>query len=93
MFFVAALFFFKFWKVSRNRFFAFFAGAFGLFSLERIVLLVLYIATSPEASYQKVESVGWVYLFRLVGFILILIAIVDRNQTKLSHRKNQPSRG
>lgn len=83
MFLVAGLFFLKFWRASKNRFFALFAGALGLFALERILNLFVVLLLSPEI-YQQFSARGWVYLLRLAGFVLIFIAIVDRNRRQRS---------
>jgi hypothetical protein len=66
---IAAMFFLKFWSEARDRLFALFAAAFGLLALQRIVL-----------PYVPVESVWLLYLVRLLAFVLIIIAIVDKNR-------------
>lgn len=68
---VAALYFGRFWRLSRDRFFAFFAVAFALFAVNRIALM----------SVDR-EHNAWVYVFRLAGFVLILIGIVDKNRPR-----------
>ena len=66
-----ALFFRDFWQRSRIRLFGHFALAFGLMSLERVVLLFV------EA---QDESRPFVYLIRLVAFLLIIGGIVTQNR-------------
>ncbi|HEY3585403.1 MAG TPA: DUF5985 family protein [Casimicrobiaceae bacterium] len=68
---VAALYFGRFWRVSRDRFFGFFACAFALFAVNRIVLMTV-----------DQEHAAWVFVFRLAAFLLILIAIVDKNRPR-----------
>jgi len=68
-----ALFFFRFWKKTRDRLFIYFALAFVLLGLERIVLA----AMSPESELKP-----YVYLIRLAAFLLIIIAIIDKNRVK-----------
>jgi Family of unknown function (DUF5985) len=68
---VTGLFFLKFWKKTRDKLFLIFAFAFFTLSLERLVLG--YIGRGNEPSPQ-------VYLFRLGAFILILIAIINKNR-------------
>lgn len=63
---VAGLFFLRFWRDTRDRLFGFFAVAFFLLSAQRIL-----VATS--------ESLP-VYGIRLVAFVLILWAIIDKNR-------------
>jgi Family of unknown function (DUF5985) len=66
---VAAMFFLKFWSTSRDRLFALFACAFALLALQRIVL--------PYAP----DDLNWlVYSVRLLAFVVIIIAIVDKNR-------------
>lgn len=86
MFLTAGLFFLKFWRASRNRFFAFFASACWLFAFERAISLCTYLLMDPEL-YENLEARGWVYIIRLAGFTLILIAIVDRNRSAFAQRK------
>jgi hypothetical protein len=70
---VVALFFLRFWRQSKDRLFLFFAAAFAI--LAPNWLLLVYV--SPEN-----EARALVYLFRLVAFALIIIAIVDKNRSK-----------
>ena len=70
---VAALYFGRFWRLSRDRFFGFFACAFALFAVNRIVLTTV-----------DQENAAWVYAVRLAAFVLILIAIVDKNRPRRS---------
>lgn len=67
----AAVFFARFWATSRDRFFGFFTAAFVLLAVNWIGVLQLD-ATS--------ESRHLVYLLRLLAFVLIAIAIVDKNR-------------
>jgi hypothetical protein len=67
----AALFFLRFWRQSGDRLFAIFALAFAVFALSRLGLAVL-----DEAN----EARSWVYLLRLATFVLIIVAIVDKNR-------------
>lgn len=64
-----ALFFFRFQKSTGDRLFGFFAVAFGLLGLER-----MSIEFMPGAFRS------WVYLIRLLAFLLILFAIFDKNR-------------
>ena len=65
------LFFLRFWRQSHDRFFLLFAAAFVVFAANRVVLLV---------QRQHGEEGVWAYLIRLVAFLLILGAIVDKNR-------------
>jgi hypothetical protein len=68
---VAALFFLRFWKETRDRLFAIFAGAFLLLAFQRFALAVL-----PAHDQDPVI----LYSIRLLAFVLILWAIVDKNR-------------
>ena len=67
---VAALFFARFWKRTRDRLFVAFAVAFLLLALNQALAQWLGAAD---------ERVGYTYLLRVLGFVLILAAIVDKN--------------
>lgn len=69
--FVVGLFFLKFWQKTHDRLFAMFAAAFWILSLERLVLGTL--GTSNEADIR-------IYFLRLLAFVLILIAIINKNR-------------
>ena len=68
---VAGLFFLRFWRRTRDRFFLMFALAFWALSGVRVALLV---------AAELDESRAYIYLFRLLAFLLILAAIVDKNR-------------
>ena len=67
---VAALFFARFWKRTRDRLFVAFAVAFVLLAINQALAQWLGAAD---------ERVGYTYLLRVLGFVLILAAIVDKN--------------
>ncbi|MBA3451779.1 MAG: hypothetical protein H0T42_01635 [Deltaproteobacteria bacterium] len=69
--FVIGLRFLKFWRLSRDRFFVWFAAAFCMFSLGWVIRTF-----DVEAS----EHAHLVFLPRLAGFVMILIAIIDKNR-------------
>lgn len=68
---VAGLFFAKFWSRTRDRLFAIFAVAFWLLAIQRVAIV---------ASDRWLEDATPLYALRLVAFLLILIAIVDKNR-------------
>ena len=70
---VAALFFLRFWRETEDRFFLYFAVAFGIEGLNRSVLGLSSISQETEPFF---------YLVRLIAFLLILAAIVDKNRKK-----------
>ena len=72
-FIVAALFFLRFWRRTRDRLFLAFAIAFGLLALNQALAQWLGAAD---------ERVGYTYLLRVIGFVLILAAVVDKNVSR-----------
>lgn len=69
--FAIALFFFKHYLRTRDRLLAYFGIAFALIGVERIGLLL----TSGELQAQSPF-----YFMRLIAFLLIIFAIVDKNR-------------
>jgi hypothetical protein len=67
------LLFLRSWTRTGDRLFVLFALAFWLLAIERWLLLIV----SAEANTRS-----WVYLARLVAFVLILVAIVDKNRRR-----------
>lgn len=72
---IVALFFLRFWKNTRDRFFLFFATAFGVEGVNRALLGLSQGASEHEPIY---------YVTRLLSFVLILVAIIDKNRTQRS---------
>jgi hypothetical protein len=68
---ISGLFFHRFWRTSSDRLFLLFAVAFYLLALQR---LGLSVASTP------IEDRVWLPLVRLLAFLLILAAIVDKNR-------------
>ena len=68
---VIALFFLRFYVRSRDRLFAMFALSFGILTLQRVLL--------PLARDWG-ENTAWLYGLRLLAFLVILIAIIDKNR-------------
>jgi uncharacterized protein DUF5985 len=69
-FLVAAVFFFRFWKTTQDTFFAILGIAFVLFAANQAAVALLEV---PR------EEQSWIYLLRLVGFALLLVAIAQKN--------------
>lgn len=68
---VASAFFLKFWRQTRDRLFLIFSLAFATLAAQRIVLAF--------ASWEGERQVP-IYSVRLLAFLLILGAIVDKNR-------------
>jgi hypothetical protein len=78
----SGLFFLKFWLTSREKFFLYFSFAFWLLSIERIALMIVH--ESEHAVRNAItEANSWVYLIRLLAFIFIVFAVLERNRKKL----------
>lgn len=65
-----ALFFFRFWRKTRDFLFGYFSLAFLFLGMERVVIFFL---RPPD------ESAPPVYLIRLVAFLIIIGAIIKKN--------------
>ena len=70
-FFVAAMFFARFWSHSRERLFGYFAGAFAILGAQRLLV---------SWSSDTAEHGAVLYGIRLLAFLLILAAIWDKNR-------------
>ncbi len=70
---VIALFFFRYWRQTRDRLFLMFAAGFLTFAVSRLILAFL-----DEGDEGRV----FVYAFRLLAFALILAAIIDKNRAQ-----------
>lgn len=66
-----SLFFLRFWKSTHDRFFLFFSISFALEAVNRLLLL----ATALQDEHQPLF-----YLIRLAAYLLILIAIMQKNK-------------
>ena len=80
-YFVAAGFFLRFWRRTRDRLFLAFAAAFVLLALNQA--LAAFLGAGDELT-------PYTYLLRVLGFVLILYAIIDKNLSS-SRRPRQES--
>ena len=69
--FVAALFFLRFWRQTRDSFFLLFALAFAIDACSRFVLGLGHLSQETEPLF---------YLPRLLMFGLIIVAIIQKNR-------------
>jgi hypothetical protein len=72
-FFVAALFFLRFWRNTAEPLFASFAAAFFLLGLAHALLTLAGI---------PIEERSWLYLIRLAAFLIILGGIARKNLSR-----------
>jgi hypothetical protein len=70
---VVAAFFVRFWRETRDRLFLIFAIAFGLLGSTRVIIAAM---EDPQREHSHV------YWLRLAAYLLILIAIIDKNRPR-----------
>jgi hypothetical protein len=75
---VAGMFFLRFWRATRDRLFIAFAAAFMLLAMNQVLAALI------EAGDERTP---FVYSLRVLGFLLILAAIVDKNLLSTSRRR------
>ena len=80
-FWAIGLFFFRFWRKTRDGLFGIFAGAFWVLAIERILLLV----TNPEHELRPLA-----YLIRFFAFLLIAVAIFQKNRARRTRPPASP---
>ena len=68
---IAGVFFLRYWRRTRERLFASFAIALFILALQRALL---------AANIAIIEDDTWYYGLRLLAFVLILWAIIDKNR-------------
>jgi len=68
---VIALFFFQYWRTSRDRLFAFFAVSFAAMAVDWLGHALIAPADPLRAE---------VYAVRLFAFVVIIVAIIDKNR-------------
>jgi hypothetical protein len=64
---VASVCFARFWRQTGDRLFAWFAGAFALLAVQRVAVSLAPTSDAP-------------FLLRLAAFLVIIIAIADKNR-------------
>lgn len=79
-FLASALFFIKFWRTSRDPFYAYFAAGCGLIGIERVVAVFLD-GTFEAVASPATEASSWVYLLRLASFLIIGVGVLNKNRT------------
>jgi len=74
---VCGLFFLRFWRTTHDRLFAGFSAAFWVLGVQRLALAL----SEPVEEWRT-----GLYAVRLLGFLLILGAIIDKNRTRTDLR-------
>lgn len=67
---IASIYFVHFWRRTADRLFLAFALAFALLAMNQVTVFALGVAD---------ERHNYAYILRVLGFVLILAAIVDKN--------------
>ena len=80
---VAAAFFLSFWRKTSDRLFLAFGAAFVLFALNQLLSYALTVVSEPTSM---------IYVLRILGFLLIIAAIVDKNLQKPLARTQRRAR-
>jgi hypothetical protein len=80
---VAAAFFLSFWRKTEDRLFLAFGAAFVLFALNQLLGYALSVVSEPTSL---------IYVLRILGFALIIAAIVDKNVQKPLARTQRRAR-
>jgi hypothetical protein len=75
---LAGVFFLRFWRATRDRLFLAFAGAFALLAANQVLAALIDAGD---------ERTPFVYSLRVLGFLLILAAIVDKNLLAIRRRR------
>src|SRR5262245_48390247 len=75
---IAALHFVQFWRRTGDRLFIAFAAAFTLLALNQITVFALGVTD---------ELYSYAFILRVLGFALILLAIVDKNLHRRPKRR------
>lgn len=75
------LFFLRLWRETRDRFFALFGVAFWTLALNWFTL----VWAAPASEHRH-----YFYFIRLAAFLLIIVAILDKNRAAGGPRKGEP---
>jgi hypothetical protein len=75
------LFFLRFWRVSGDPFFLWFASAFGLLAVQWMAL----VGINPSA-----ETRPYYYLLRLLAFLFIIVAALQKTRQVERHATRPP---
>jgi hypothetical protein len=81
---VAAAFFLSFWRKTADRLFLAFAAAFALFAVNQGLSFALTVVSEPT---------NLVYALRVLGFAIIIAAVVDKNLQKPARPTESAARG
>jgi hypothetical protein len=72
---IASLFFFRFWRRTGDALFVYFGVSFAILAISQALASMIGI---PR------EDQDWVYLLRLVAFLLLIVGIIGKNVRRKS---------
>ena len=72
---VAGVIFFRYWRASHDRLFLMFSISFWIMAVNRLLLDYFTPPGTPPNEHRTI-----LYVIRLMAFLLILIAIIDKNR-------------
>ncbi len=75
---MASLFFVRFYRITKDRFFLFFAAAFAIMAMNRLLLGMTTVTQ---------ESEPLIYCLKLVAYGFILAGVVDKNRKRVWRQK------
>ncbi|HEX5447519.1 MAG TPA: DUF5985 family protein [Pirellulales bacterium] len=74
---IASLYFLRFWRTTGDRLFLIFGVAFFVMGCIRVAL-----GCANELGLKADEHSVYLYVLRLVAFLLIVVAIIDKNRPR-----------
>lgn len=80
---IAALFFFRYWTVTGDRLFLYFAASF-------VGNTISWLLLAGRLVYSEAEPLA--YIVRLVAYVVILLGIIDKNRMPLGRALFQRKR-
>ncbi len=80
--FIAALFFLRFWKTTKDKFFLFFALSFLIEGANRVSLVLFFDLREGSPIY---------YFIRFISYAFIIFAIMEKNKQR-QQLKNNPTK-
>lgn len=77
---MAGVYFLKFWRVSRDRFFLLLFLSCFLLGLERVVAMLIFVSYPEDVALSGLTR-SWIYVLRLIAFSAILTGIIEKNRS------------
>ena len=68
---IASLFFLRYWMVTGDRFFLYFAASFTLGAISRVII---------DQNLPPIGMEAFGYVVRLCSYLVIIVAVIDKNR-------------